>query len=451
MNPAFVYILSFFLLLFAGGGVYLFIHYSSYKKKLAHSEIQTTNYRNLIDQANDAMLVIDIVNGKILQTNPAAGELLNYKEEELISKTLFDLHPQEHLQESSKVVADVWEKGGLIYNHIPFKRKDGTCVPVECSAKVAPYEGKPSIVIYARDITERLKLETEIREQQQIIKEKNKDIIDSINYSRRIQSSLLPSEAELKKAFDDYFVLYKPKDIVSGDFYWCINTTTSTTNARMSVIGAVDCTGHGVPGAFMSLIGHMLLNQTIKNPDINSPADVLDFLNKELPKNIKTQEGEYNLRDGMDMSLCAIDFNANKLYFAGANNPLWIVRKGITENQNILLNTQSLPEAHYGIIELKPDKQAVSASDETEKKPFNNQMIDVQKNDCIYLFSDGYADQFGGPKGKKFMYKRMKEMLIANAHLSMNEQKQILSKANEDWKGDLEQVDDVLVIGIKII
>lgn len=432
MNSAAFYILFILLLIISGIAWSLLKNYFSYKKKLVHSELLTTNYRNIIDQANDAMLVIDIVNGKILHANPSAAELLGYKEEELINKTLFDLHPREYLQESSKIVADVWEKGGLIYDHIPFSRKEGTPVPVECSAKVAPYEGKPSIVIYARDITERLKMESEINEQQKIIQEKNKDIIDSINYSRRIQSSLLPSEAELKNAFKDYFVLYKPKDIVSGDFYWCINTVIPSGNTALSLIGAVDCTGHGVPGAFMSLIGHMLLNQTINNPDIHSPADILDFLNKELPKNIKAQEGEYNLRDGMDMSLCAFDFNANKLYFAGANNPVWIVRGA-------------------ELIELKPDKQAISASDEIEKKPFSSQVVDLQKGDCLYLFSDGYADQFGGPKGKKFMYKQFKNILTANAHLPMQEQKQILSQANDDWKGNLEQVDDILVIGIKVV
>lgn len=433
MNSAAFYILFTLLLIVAGIALLLFKNYFSYKKKFIHSELLTTNYRNIIDQANDAMLVIDIVNGKILHANPSAAELLGYKEEELITKTLFDLHPREYLQESSKIVADVWEKGGLIYDHIPFSRKEGTSVPVECSAKVAPYEGKPSIVIYARDITERLKMEAAINEQQKIIQEKNKDIIDSINYSRRIQSSLLPGEAELKNAFKEYFVLYKPKDIVSGDFYWCISTVVPSGNRALSLIGAVDCTGHGVPGAFMSLIGHMLLNQTINNPGIHSPADILDFLNKELPKNIKAQEGEYNLRDGMDMSLCAFDFNANKLYFAGANNPVWIVRKGVE------------------LIELKPDKQAISASDEIEKKPFSNQVFDLQKDDCVYLFSDGYADQFGGPRGKKFMYKQFKDILTANAHLPMQEQKQILSEANDNWKGNLEQVDDILVIGVKVV
>ena len=264
-----------------------------------------------------------------------------------------------------------------------------------------------------------------------LIEEKNKEITDSINYARRIQDGILPSETELRKCFSDYFVCYKPKDIVAGDFYWCLRTTLSGSDKQLSVIAAVDCTGHGVPGAFMSLIGHTLLNQTAKNPEINSPADVLNFLNHELPHTLKSRVGERNLRDGMDMSLCAIDFKNLKLFYAGANNPLWLVRKG-------------------ELIEFRPDKQAITASDEMEKRPFGEQEFDLQKGDLIYLFTDGFADQFGGPKGKKFKYKPFGETLVSLSSLSMEAQQESLSRQFDEWKGALEQVDDVLVIGIRI-
>jgi len=274
-------------------------------------------------------------------------------------------------------------------------------------------------------------LETKVKERTIELAEKNKEITDSINYARRIQDGILPSEEEIKKSFTDYFILYKPKDIVAGDFYWFLNTKTSVTNKNLGVIAAVDCTGHGVPGAFMSLIGHTLLNQTAKNPDVNSPADVLNYLNRELPHTLKSHGQESSIKDGMDMSLCAFDRQEMKLHFSGANNPVWIVRKN-------------------ELIELKPDKQAITASDEMEKKPFTNHMFDLQKGDCIYLFTDGFADQFGGPKGKKFKYKQLQEVLFSVNGLAMPEQKINLDKKFVEWRGVLEQVDDVLIIGIKV-
>ncbi len=274
-------------------------------------------------------------------------------------------------------------------------------------------------------------LEQKVKERTAELAEKNKDITDSINYARRIQYGILPSDEDLKKCFNDYFVLYQPKDILSGDFYWCIHMDSAITKNQLSIIAAADCTGHGVPGAFMSMLGHTLLNQTITNPAVKSPGDVLDFLNVELPKNLKSHEQDVTIRDGMDIALCAFDFKTKQLFFAGANNPCWIVRNG-------------------SIIELNADKQAISASNDMEKNGFTNQAFDLQKNDCVYLFTDGYADQFGGPKGKKFKYKKLQETLIALNQLSLSEQKSQLAKIFKEWKGDLEQIDDVLIIGIKI-
>ena len=268
-----------------------------------------------------------------------------------------------------------------------------------------------------------------------IIEEKNKEITDSINYAKRIQSGILPSENEVANNLGDCFVLYKPKDIVSGDFYWCENIT-SNSGKKLTVVAAVDCTGHGVPGAFMSMLGNTLLNQTIKNADVNSPADVLNFLNHELPKNLKSSGEEATIRDGMDMSLCTIDFDTQKLFFAGANNPLWIIRKGGNENAEL--------------IEIKADKQPISAGNDMEKYPFTNKELSLLKGDTIYLFTDGYADQFGGPKGKKFKYNQLKELLLSIDNECMQDRKKTLNKTFEDWRGECEQVDDVLLIGIRI-
>jgi PAS domain S-box-containing protein len=412
------------------------------QQRLTIIESEKTNYESIIEQANDAMFVIDIVDGRVHQCNPSAAAMLGYTRPELEKKTLFQIQPTELLQKSSSLVADVWEKKGLIYKDIPFVSKTGELIPVECSAKVAPFAGRPAIVIYARDITERLKLEKEIQNQKQIIEEKNKDITDSIEYSKRIQRSVFIEKDELKQLAPDSFLFFKPRDIVSGDFYWFTKMKTGNdasyadgsiikSGSEYLLIAAVDCTGHGVPGAFMSIIGNTLLNQAAKNPEINSPADALNYLNVEIKKTLNQKTDTVPIRDGMDISLCAINLNDMKLSFAGANNPLYIVRG-------------------KAIIELKADKQPITASSDSISYPFTNQTFDLQKGDSVYLFTDGYADQFGGPKGKKFLYKRFKDTLLDMQDNTMEEQKGILYYAFESWKGKLEQVDDVLVIGIRV-
>ncbi len=277
---------------------------------------------------------------------------------------------------------------------------------------------------------ERLK-NFELKKAYEIIESKNKDIHDSINYAKRIQTAILPSDADIKKCFDDSFVLYMPKDIVSGDFYWTVKGTSQKTGDTVSIMAAIDCTGHGVPGAFMSMIGNALLNQTIFNPDIVYPSDVLNYLNNELPKHLKSTEQNTDIKDGMDMALCSFNFDTMKLIYSGANNPCWIVRdKTLTE--------------------LKADKHPISASPDLEKQLFTNKEFALQKGDMVYLFTDGYADQFGGPKGKKFKYKQLEEKLINISHLTSAEQNEILKNTYLDWKGDLEQIDDVLIIGIRV-
>ncbi|MEW6469816.1 MAG: SpoIIE family protein phosphatase [Bacteroidota bacterium] len=401
-----------------------------------------SNYESIIEQANDALFVIDIANGNILQCNPAAADLLGYTKAQLEEKTLFDIQPREMLEASSSIVADVWEKKGMIFKNIPFITATGEHLPVECSAKVAPFAGRPAIVIYARDIRERLRLEGEILKQKAIIEEKNKDITDSIEYAKRLQRSVFLEKELLKKLAPDSFIFFKPRDIVSGDFYWFTHFTltgdiTNSDRSRTAagtdllVVAAADCTGHGVPGAFMSIIGNTLLNQTINNPDITSPAQALDHVNEELKKMLSQKKDEAPIRDGMDISLCVIDFQNKRLNYAGANNPLFIVRG-------------------KAVIELKADKQPITASSEIEARPFTDQTFDLQAGDSIYLFTDGYADQFGGPKGKKFMYKRFEETLINMQDNTMEEQKGILYYTFENWRGNLAQVDDVLVIGIRV-
>jgi serine phosphatase RsbU (regulator of sigma subunit) len=276
---------------------------------------------------------------------------------------------------------------------------------------------------------ERLK-NTELKKANAIIEQKNKDITDSINYAKRIQQGILPGKEVLDKCFENYFVLYKPKDIVSGDFYWAIDSIDRQTNSKLAVIAAVDCTGHGVPGAFMSMLGNTLLNQTIVNPHVITAADVLDYLNAQLPENLKSTGSDQHIRDGMDMGLCILDYKKMQMQFAGANNPCWIIRNS-------------------DLIEIKGDKQPISASNDNEKKNFTNHIIDLKKGDCIYLITDGFADQFGGPKEKKFGYRKLKELLLSVQSEQMNTQKEILESAFVSWQGNHEQIDDVCLIGIR--
>ncbi len=411
------------------------------KKEFDLFDKQIHNYESIIDQANDAMLVIDIVNGKVHQSNPSAALMLGYTKEELEKKSLFDLHPKEMLEESSSVVADVWEKKGMIFKNIPFVTKSGEYLPVECSAKVAPFSGRPAIVIYARDIRERIAMENEIKVQQDIIEEKNKDITDSINYAKRIQTAILPTEEEMAKIAGDHFVFYRPKDIVSGDLYWAATVTTTPPNGvqeKLSIIAALDCTGHGVPGAFMSIVGHTILEQTITEADVNNPGAALDYLNRGVIKTLKQKaDDDFSIKDGMDIAIAAINFEKKILEFAGANNPLYIVRDG-------------------NLLQIDGDKQPIGAYLK-QSILFKNNRIELFSGDCIYIFTDGIPDQFGGPKGKKFKYKQMKELLVANSSKPMKDQQTAIINAMDDWMGHLtpaggnfEQTDDILIIGIRI-
>ncbi len=264
----------------------------------------------------------------------------------------------------------------------------------------------------------------EIDQQKSKLEELYNDVTDSIRYAKRLQDSILPPENIMKKWFPLSFVLFKPKDIVSGDFYWMHKI------GNKHLFAAVDCTGHGVPGAFMSLVGANGLNGAIKEHKLNDPGMILDDLNAYSHESLNKEGDENAVRDGMDISLCAIDYKNMQLDYAGAYNPLYIIRNG-------------------EILITKGDKFAIG-SFEPGVKNFNTQTIPLEKGDLIYVFSDGYADQFGGLKGKKFMYRQFRETLLSIKDLTMDEQRSLLDQKIEAWKGSFEQVDDILIIGVRI-
>jgi serine phosphatase RsbU (regulator of sigma subunit) len=225
----------------------------------------------------------------------------------------------------------------------------------------------------------------------------------------------------VKEFLTDSFILFKPKDIVSGDFYWMEKVEEKIFYA------VVDCTGHGVPGAMVSVVGHNALNRTIKEFGLTEPAAILDKLNELVEETFEKSESD--VKDGMDISLCCLDQKNNQLKWAGANNPIWIQSKG---------------EIH----EIKADKQPIGKFD--YRKPFTGHTIQLEKGDIIYIFTDGYADQFGGASGKKFKYKQLKSFLLTLQNKKMDEQKEMLTNTFENWKAMLDQVDDVCILGVRV-
>ena len=251
-----------------------------------------------------------------------------------------------------------------------------------------------------------------------------KQVTDSIHYAKRIQEAILPPHNLVKKILPNSFVLFKPKDIVSGDFYWI------DKKDDWSYFAAVDCTGHGVPGAFMSIVGYNLLKDILKNTESIAPSVIMDKMNDGVATTLHTNTSDKQTKDGMDMTLCALNYKTLELQFSGAFNPLYIIRNN-------------------ELIQYKADKFPVGMFI-GEKQNFTNNVIQLQKGDSIYIFSDGYADQFGGPKGKKFMAGNFRTLLHDVSKLPINEQKETLNQTIENWRGNLEQVDDILIIGVTV-
>ncbi len=252
-----------------------------------------------------------------------------------------------------------------------------------------------------------------------------KQVTDSIHYAKRIQEAILPPNNLVKQILPESFVLYKPKDIVSGDFYWI------DKKKEWCYFAAVDCTGHGVPGAFMSIVGYNLLKDILKNTDSMQPSIIMDKMNDGVANTLHTNTTSgKQTKDGMDMTLCALNYDTLELQFSGAFNPLYIIRGN-------------------ELIQYKADKFPVGMFI-GEKQNFTNHSIQLQKGDNIYIFSDGYADQFGGPKGKKFMAGNFRQLLSDVSKLPIEKQKTMLNQTIEEWRGNLEQVDDILIIGVKV-
>jgi serine phosphatase RsbU (regulator of sigma subunit) len=276
------------------------------------------------------------------------------------------------------------------------------------------------------------KQKEEVEFQKEIIEIKNKDLMDSIVYARHIQGSMLPSDKTMQNLFKDYFVLYKPKDVIAGDFYW----TETIENKAVLVVG--DCTGHGVPGALVSVVACNALSRAVKEFKLNDPALIFDKVNELMQETFS--KSDYEVNDGMDGALCIFDYDKMKLHIAAAHNPIWIITP--------TLKTEFWDET-WVLSQISADKQPIGRFNE-KIIPFQSKTISIQKGEMIYFFTDGYADQFGGPKGKKFKNKQFQELIISISKLPLKQQKEQLDTTIENWKGNLDQVDDILIVGIRI-
>ncbi|MDF1672288.1 MAG: tetratricopeptide repeat protein [Vicingaceae bacterium] len=269
---------------------------------------------------------------------------------------------------------------------------------------------------------------TEVEKQKTVVElahteleEKNKEITDSIQYAKRIQNAILPPNKVVKEYLQESFIYYKPKDIVAGDFYWLEHSKNKV------LFAAADCTGHGVPGAMVSVVCNNGLNRSVREYGLTDPGEILNKTREIVVQEF--EKSEEDVKDGMDIALCSIE--GNKLQYAGAHNPLWIIRKDAEE-----------------IEEIKANKQPIGQFDNPE--PYTTHPLELKEGDSLYIFSDGYADQFGGEKGKKLKTTNFKKLLLSIQTEPMEKQKQLIDEAFEKWKGNLEQLDDVCVIGVRI-
>lgn len=252
-----------------------------------------------------------------------------------------------------------------------------------------------------------------------------RDLDDSISYAERIQTAIMPPDHLIKAALPESFIFYLPRDVVSGDFYFVEKVGDEV------IFAAVDCTGHGIPGALISVIGFNYLHRAVVENGLSIPSEILQYLDVGVNERLRQTDNESGVNDGMELGLCSLNTKTRLLQYSGAYNPMYIVSKG-------------------ELTIVKADKLEIGVNPDGVADDYTNHTIQLEKGDCVYLFSDGFADQFGGPKGKKFMYKQLRDVLVENSKRDMSDQKKILNSIFHNWKGSEEQVDDVLLIGVRV-
>ena len=402
----------------------LFFRARSRGKLNRQLELQKTELEKLsmVASKTDNYVMITGKDDQIEWINSGFTRILGYSLEEVLGKTPAQVLRGEETRENTAEKIDInREEGNLINEEILNYNKNGDLIWLSVNATpILDIKGKLlKYITIGNDVTSKKEMEHENHA-------KNKRIIASINYAQRIQQGILPTMAFVKRLLPDSFILNKPKDIVSGDFYWMDIIKGKT------YVAAVDCTGHGVPGALMSILCSNLISQVISSQPNFSPAEILDTLNLKLKGIFKIEEGnKLMISDGMDMALCIIDHDQMKIDFAGANNSLYLVRAG-------------------EVTLIRGNRFGITARPEETIRGYTMHTIDVQRGDCLYMPTDGYQDQFGGPRDKKFSAQNIMKMLSGISNKTMEDQKVIIDKTFEDWKGSNEQIDDVCMVGFKM-
>jgi len=374
------------------------------------------SFLKLFDYSPACMSLTTAGSRSYVKVNKRFVEIFGFTEEEILGRTSLEIGILTE-DEACKVAQKLSRYGKIEHEVIVCRHKHGREVYTVSSIERVELNGQTYFMSSFLDISSLI-------EQQQIIERQHAEISDSINYARLIQNSILPNHLHIAEHLPESFVVFKPKAVVSGDFYYVKKRWNSV------FIAAADCTGHGVPGAFMSMLGCEKLEEALLRS--NSTSDTLRNLNQSVKNSLRQNDDTLSLRDGMDIALCSLNSGGGTMQFAGANRPLWIVRQGQKE-----------------IEEIKPTKRAIGGLTDNEQH-FDAHDIKLHTGDTFYIFSDGYADTFGGPKGKKLTTRRFKELLLEIQELNMAQQKHLLESFVEEWKSGLEQVDDILVMGVRM-
>ncbi len=377
-----------------------------------------------VDQS-DSVIVITDTEGNIEYTNPIFSKLTSYTKEEVFGENPRVLKSGHHKKEFYETLWKKITSGNVWKGTFKNKKKNGelyweqaTISPIKDSrGKITNY------IAVKEDITGRKESERKFVELFKTIRKKNEDITQSINYAKLIQTAILPSENILKNNFTDYFIFNKPRDIVGGDFYYF------NENERDITIAVADSTGHGVPGGFMTMLGHAFLDDIVNRKNIATTGQILDKLRENIIHSLNQSYDSKGSKDGMDIAICKIEKKSLKAQYSGAYNSMLF----LNETQIRIIKADKMPIGVYIKI-----------------KPFSTQEIQLQKNDLIYMFTDGYQDQFGGEQYKKYMAKNFRNLLISNKEKTLTEQNKALENELNNWKGNQNQLDDILVLGIKI-
>ncbi len=405
-----------------------------YKRDLENSNriIEEKNQElyklSLVASKTDNIILLLSPDGTIEWVNDHYERMIGYTLEELKKEkgpTIYESSNSPHIKEY--IDTAIREKRSVIYESFNQTRQGEQ---YWASTTLTPIFGDNGelhhLIIVDANIHQLKQAENEIRQKSQQLEEKNQEITSSIDYASKIQASVLPDKKNVEVLFKDAFVLYEPKDIVSGDLYWAAKLNTDEV-----IVAAIDCTGHGVPGAMMSVIAHSAMNEIVLEEKVYTPGRILGRLNTKVIELLRQNEEHSETADGMDMVLCRVNKQERKVHFAGANRPLLMIRNGT-------------------IDAIRGDRFPIGSAQYALDREFTDHEVQLGEDDLIYLSSDGYPDQFGGPRDKKFTMKKLKHLLVECHERPLQEQYDVLMKAFLEWKGDQEQIDDVTLLGIRL-